>query len=105
MIGIGVGHMRDRREIKEKVGSMSCSRSRSGSRASTNRDRSRCFDCREYNHFVRECPTRQACREAEQIQQMFNMDKDQMILQTPLMDMDQDEQTIPPVETRDNLNL
>ena len=44
-------------------------------------------------------------REAEQIQQMLNMDEDQTILQTPLMDMDQDEQTTNPVETRDNLNL
>ena len=34
-----------------------------------------------------------------------SMDKDQTILQTPLMDTDQDEQTISPVETRDNLNL
>ena len=33
------------------------------------------------------------------------MDKDQKILQTPLMDTDQDEQTITPIETRDNLNL
>ena len=33
------------------------------------------------------------------------MDEDHMILQTPLMDTYQDEQTITPVETRDNLNL
>ena len=33
------------------------------------------------------------------------MDKDQMRLQTPLMDRDQDEQNISPVGTRDNLNL
>ena len=84
---------------------VSNSRSRSGSRATTNRDRIRCFECREYNHFTRECPTMQANREAEQIQQMFNMDEDQTILQTPLMDIDQDRQTISPVETRDNLNL
>ena len=30
--------------------------SRSGSRASTNRDRIRCFKCREYGHFANECP-------------------------------------------------
>ena len=77
----------------------------SGSRVSTNRDRIRCFECRKYDHFMRECPTRQASREAEQIQQMFNMDEDQMILETPLMDRDHDEQTITPVETRNNLNL
>ena len=33
-------------------------RSKSGSRASTNRDRIRCFECREYDHFARECLTR-----------------------------------------------
>ena len=54
---------------------------------------------------MRDCPTRQASREVEQIQQLFNMDKDQTILQYSLMDTDQDEQTISPVETRDNLNL
>ena len=84
---------------------MSNSRSRSGLRASTNKDRIRCFKCRECNHFARECPTRQANREAEQIQQMFNMYEDQRILQTPLMDTDEDEQTIPLVETRVNSNL
>ena len=49
--------------------------------------------------------TRHASREVEQIQQMFNMDKDQTILQTTLMDTDKDEHTINLVETRDNLNL
>ena len=54
---------------------MSNGRSRSGSRASMNRDRIRCFECREYDHFARECPTRQESRKTEQIQQMFNMDE------------------------------
>ena len=54
---------------------------------------------------MRDCPTRQASREVEQIQQMFNMDEDQTIVQSPLMDTDPDEQTMTPVETRDNLNL
>ena len=80
---------RDRRDDR----SISNSRSRSGSRATTNRDRIRSFECREYKHFARDCLTTQANREAEQIQEMFNMDKDQTMLQTPLMDVDQDEQT------------
>ena len=32
------------------------SRSRSNSRVSTNKDRIRCYRCREYDHFVVECP-------------------------------------------------
>ena len=80
-------------------------RIRSGSKASRNRDRIRCFKCGEYNHFARECLTKQANREIEQIQQMFNMDKDQKILQTPLMDTDEEEQTITPVGARYNLDL
>ena len=32
------------------------SRSRSNSRLTTNRDRIKCFRCREYNHFANECP-------------------------------------------------
>ena len=36
--------------------SSSNDRSRSGSRASTNRDRIRCYTCREYDHFAGNCP-------------------------------------------------
>ena len=36
--------------------SSSNSRSRSGSQASTNRDGIRCYNCREYDHFARDCP-------------------------------------------------
>ena len=42
------GNGRDRSSIND--------RSRSGSRASTNRDRIRCYVCREYDHFARDCP-------------------------------------------------
>ena len=59
--------------------SVSNSRLQSGSITSTNRDRTRCFECREYDHFARVCPTRKESRETEQIQQMFNMDEDQTI--------------------------
>ena len=53
---------------------------------------------------MRDCPMAQANREVEQIKQMFCMDEDQTILQTPLMDVDQVRQTVSP-EARDNLNL
>ena len=52
-----------------------------------------------------DCPTTQANGEVEQIQQMFNMDKEQTILQISLMDIDQVRQSISPVEARENLNL
>ena len=71
---------------------------------STNRDRIRCFECREYDHFARECPTRRENRETEQIQHMFSLDEDQIILQTPLVDTE-DVMLIILMETRDGLNL
>ena len=92
---------RNRRNSRSVINS----RSRSGSRASTNRDRIRSYECGEYNHFARECTTGQANREIEQIQKMFNMDDDQTILQTPLMDTDKGQLTIILMEARDNLNL
>ena len=96
-IEIGLGHMRDKIRTEVLV------RSRSGLRATTNRDRIRCFECREYDHFMIDCSTTQGNGEVEQIQQMINMDTDQPILQILLMDIDQVRQTISPVETRDNL--
>ena len=100
MIEIGVGHLKGQYRGRRNDRSVSNNRSRSGSRASTNRDRIRCFECREYNHFMRECPTRQESREMEQIQQMFNMDEDQTILQTPLTDTEEGKMTITPMENQ-----
>ena len=54
----------------------------SGSRASTNGDRIRCYKHREYNHFTRECPTSREEREIEQPQQMLNLEEDQTSLLT-----------------------
>ena len=51
------GHSRDR--------SSSNNRCRSGSRASTNRDRIRCYACREYDHFARDCPNSREERNLE----------------------------------------
>ena len=72
---------------------------------STNRDRVRCLECREYDHFARECPTRRENRETEQIQQMFSLDDDQTLLQTLLIDREDDVMMITPMKTRDCLNL
>ena len=57
------------------------SRLKSGSRPSTITFRIRCYKCREYDHFINDCPkmTREE-RETEQIQQMFNLDKEQTTL-------------------------
>ena len=48
---------------------------RSGTRANTNRDRIRCYKCREYDHFVGDCPNSREERDLEQLQQMLNMEE------------------------------
>ena len=58
-------------------GNSSESRSRSGSRASTNTDRIRSYNCREYDHFVRDCPSSREERDLEQLQQMLNMETEE----------------------------
>ena len=85
-IGIGTDH-RDRPfsrypDNRRNDRSMSNSRSRSGSRASTNRDRIRCYKCREYDHFARDCPTSREERELEQLQQMLNLDGEKTSLKS-----------------------
>ena len=49
-------------------------RSRSGPGASTNRDRIRCYNCREYDHSARDSPTSREERDLEQLQQMLNLE-------------------------------
>ena len=39
-----------------------------------NRDRIRCYKCREYDHFAKDCPTPKEEREIEQIQQKVNLE-------------------------------
>ena len=56
--------------------SLSNSRSRSGSRASTNRDIIRCYKCREYHHFAKDCPISREERDLEQLQQMLNLEEE-----------------------------
>ena len=50
------GREEDRRD-SDKSGLESRYRSKSSSRISTNRDRIRCYKCREYDHFANECPS------------------------------------------------
>ena len=42
--------------------------------ANTNRDRIRCYNCREYDHFARDCPNSREERELERLQQMLDME-------------------------------
>ena len=64
-------------EMKDYRRDRSCSndRSRSGSRASMNRDRIRCYACREYDHFVSNCPNSRKERDLEQLQHMLNIEE------------------------------
>ena len=50
-------------------------RSTLGPRASTNRDRIRCYACREYDHFARNCPNSREERDLEQLQHMLNREE------------------------------
>ena len=69
--------------FKRNNRSSSNSRLRSGSRVSTNRDKIRCHECREYGHFAKHCPTTdREEREIEQRQQMFNLDEEQTSLKS-----------------------
>ena len=61
---------------------ISNSRSRSGSRANTDRNRIRCYKYREYDHFVKNCPTSREGKEIEQLQQMFNLGDKQTMLKS-----------------------
>ena len=54
---------------------------------SINRDRIRCYKCREYDHFAKDCPTSKEEGEIQQIQQMFNLDEGQTSLKTLATDM------------------
>ena len=62
----------------------------SGSEASTNRDRIRCYNCREYDHFVRDCPNSREERDLVQLQQMLNLEGEE---QTHLLTSRQDSPT------------
>ena len=57
--------------------SPSNSRYRSGSRANISRDRIRCYNCREYDHFVRDCPNSREERELERLQQMLDLEAEE----------------------------
>ena len=79
----GNNNRRDRNRLRERtfVGnyrrdrSSSNDRSRSGSRTSMVTDRIRCYACREYDHFVRNCPNSREERDLEQLHHMLNVDE------------------------------
>ena len=52
-----------------------------------NRDRIRCYNCREYDHFAKDCPTSNEERKIEQTQKMFNLDEEQMSLKALTTEM------------------
>ena len=94
-----VSNNRDRNRSRERVltrsygngrdRSSSNDRSRSGSRASTKRVRIRCYTCREYDHFVRDCPNSREERDLQQLQHMLNMEEqDHRSLSSPGSDED-----------------
>ena len=78
---VGVGLEKDNTNIAQEVDDRSSSRrSRSGSRVCTDRDKIRCYKCREYDHFAKDCPTTKTEKETDQMQQMLNLDEEQTSL-------------------------
>ena len=79
----GRNRLRERTSIRNyssnRDRSPSNSRSRSGSRANTNRDRIRCYNCREYDHFARDCPNSRKERELERLQQILDMEEEEQM--------------------------
>ena len=65
----------------DRSSSRSGSRSRSSSRASNNRDRIRCYKCREYDHFADNHPNTDMDEETDQLQQLYDSDENQAALQ------------------------
>ena len=47
-----------------------------------NRDKIRCFKCREYDHFMKDCPTSMEEKEIEQLQQMLKLEDEQKSLKS-----------------------
>ena len=80
-IEVGIDQERERSFSGSYYGNrtriISNSRLRSVSRASTNRDQIRCYNCREYDHFVRDCPTSREESDLDQLQQMLNLADEQ----------------------------
>ena len=56
----------------------------------------RCYNCREYDHFARDCPNSRVERDLEQLQQMMNIEaKKQTCLLTSRQDNTTENYRIP----------
>ena len=85
----------------------SSSRSRSGLKASTNGGRIRCFTCKEYDHFVKDCLNISYTEkeQSEQIQQMLNLEEEKTGLNVFAADTYDDLIRTSSEEAIDHLNL
>ena len=103
----GKSRSRDRQYSNNRRNDRSNSRSRSGLRASANRDRIRCYKCREYDHFAKDCLTSKEEKESEQIQHMYTMNEEQTTLKLLATDIYNSLNRINSIDetAKDHLNL
>ena len=85
---------------------ISSSRSRSSSRVNTNRDRIRCFKCREYEYFAKDClnVSETEKEQTEQMQQMLDLEWHETALKVLVVDTYENLIRINLEETIDHLN-
>ena len=75
-LGIGIGQETEILQgVMEGTGALTAGDPDQDPEQIQNRDRIRCYECREYDHFARDCPNSREERDLEHLQHMLNMEE------------------------------